>query len=268
MSSSDSESEHEDDVAPAQVVAVQRRRKRHHYVFSVRQKILWVQKAYGIPRNVSNTANMHGLHRQQLIQWNNNLQALKDKALVNPNSKTVHTGRTVDDADIEPEIKDWVLDQRLQNLSIQTRNIIQQAIFLRPNFKGGDQGKQVKWVYRFLGRNGLSIRRPTRIGQKLNNELQDVQDDMTQSVRTRLGEGGSLHGLDLRNFVNMDQTAVWFEMKSSTTVDTVGARTVSVRDSGSGTKRCTVCLAVAADGTKLPPFVIFKGKYKFIVYSL
>lgn len=260
MSSSDSESEHEDNVAPAQVVGFQRRRKRHSYNFTVRQKILWAQEAYGIPRNISNTANYHGVSRQQLIQWNRNLQALKDKALINPNSKTIHKGRTVHDDDIEPAIKDWILEQRTQNLSIQTRNIIHQAINLRPNFKGGDQGKQVKWVYRFLGRNGLSIRRPTRIGQKLSGHLQEVQDDMTQSVRTRLAEGGSLHGIDLRNFINMDQTAVWFEMKSSTTVDLVGARTVAVRDSGSNSKRCTVCLAVAADGTKLPPFVIFKGK--------
>jgi hypothetical protein len=59
----------------------------------------------------------------------------------------------------------------------------------------------------------------------------------------------------------MDQTAVNFEMKSNTTVDTVSARTVSVHNSASNTKRATVVLAVAADGTKLPPFVVFKGTY-------
>ena len=258
-SSSDSESEHDDVVAPAN----QRVRKRHAYNFTVKQKILMALQAYRIPRNISNAARQYSVSRQQLIKWHKDILKLKDKASINPNAKTIHKGRKIADDDIEPAIKDWILERRAQNLSIQTRHIIAHAIHLRPNFKGGNHGKQVKWVYRFLGRNGLSIRRPTRVGQKLSHHLQEVQDDMTQSVRTRLAEGGSLHGLDLRNFVNMDQTAVWFEMKSATTVDTVGARTVSVRDSGSNSKRCTVCLAVAADGTKLPPFVIFKGKTKF-----
>jgi hypothetical protein len=39
--------------------------------------------------------------------------------------------------------------------------------------------------------------------------------------------GGTLHGTDLRYFINMDQNAVYFEMKSNTTADNVGARTVS-----------------------------------------
>jgi hypothetical protein len=59
----------------------------------------------------------------------------------------------------------------------------------------------------------------------------------------------------------MDQTAVYFEMKSSTTVNVVGERTVLICDSELNSKRATVCLTVAADGTKLPPFVIFKGNY-------
>jgi hypothetical protein len=34
-----------------------------------------------------------------------------------------------------------------------------------------------------------------------------------------------------------------------------------VRESGSNSKCATICLAVAADGTKLPPFVVFKGTF-------
>jgi hypothetical protein len=35
--------------------------------------------------------------------------------------------------------------------------------------------------------------------------------------------GGTLHGMDLKYFINMDQTAVYFESKSSNTVNEVGA---------------------------------------------
>ena len=87
-----------------------------------------------------------------------------------------------------------------------------------------------------------------------------IQEDFAGAIRTRMAVGGTLHGIDNKYFINMDQTAVYFEMKSNTTVDTVGVKTVSIRDSASNSKRATVVLAVAADGTKLPPFVVFKGK--------
>jgi hypothetical protein len=61
-------------------------------------------------------------------------------------------------------------------------------------------------------------------------------------------------------FVNMDQAAVYFEMKSKTTIDRKGASTMSCCDSGSNSRQCSVVIAVAADGTKLPPILFFKGK--------
>jgi Tc5 transposase DNA-binding domain len=249
------------------VVAHVRVRKRHHYSFTVKAKILMVQEAYGIPKNVNKTADKFSVHRSGVVSWKNQLLQLKAKALINPYAKTIHAGRDVHDVDIDPVIKAWVVAQRIQDIPVTTRNIIHFAIQTRPTFKEGDLKKQVKWVYRFLGRTGLSIRRPTRIGQKLTGHLQEVQNDMTKSIRKRLDVGGTLHGLDPKYFINMDQTAVWFEMKSATTVDVVGAQTVSVRDSGSNSKRCTVCLAVAADGTKLPPFVVFKGKHNISLLS-
>jgi DDE superfamily endonuclease len=42
-------------------------------------------------------------------------------------------------------------------------------------------------------------------------------------------------------------------------IDEKGATSVPCRDSGSDSKRCTVIVTVAADGTKLPLFYVFKG---------
>jgi hypothetical protein len=90
--------------------------------------------------------------------------------------------------------------------------------------------------------------------------LKEIQDDAAAAIQKQMEPSGTLHGIDLKYFINMDQTAVYFEMKSNTTVHKIGARTVSVQESGSNSKRATIVLAVAADGTKLPPFVVFKGK--------
>jgi hypothetical protein len=109
-------------------------------------------------------------------------------------------------------------------------------------------------------RHGLSVCHVTRIGQKLSGHLKNVQDDCAEAMRNHMDVGGTLHGMPLKYFINMDQTAIYFEMKSSTTVHKKGERTVLVRDSASNLKRATVVLAVVADGLKLPPFVVFKGK--------
>ena len=47
----------------------------------------------------------------------------------------------------------------------------------------------------------------------------------------------------------MDETPVWQEMLSDTTVDTTGHEKV----------RISVCLAAKADGTKLKPMIVFGG---------
>lgn len=59
---------------------------------------------------------------------------------------------------------------------------------------------------------------------------------------------------------NADQTARNFAMPRSTPVETEGTKSVHVRTIGAKKRRCTVMLAVTADGRKLPPFVIFKWK--------
>ncbi|XP_059360635.1 uncharacterized protein LOC132098591 [Carassius carassius] len=60
----------------------------------------------------------------------------------------------------------------------------------------------------------------------------------------------------------MDETAVWFDMVGSTTVDARGARSVPLKTTGHEKSRLTVVLAAKADGTKLKPYIVFKGGTK------
>ena len=55
----------------------------------------------------------------------------------------------------------------------------------------------------------------------------------------------------------MDEMAVWKDMLSSTTVDKVGSKTISIKTTGHEKEKVTVCLAAKADGTKLKPFNVF-----------
>ena len=60
--------------------------------------------------------------------------------------------------------------------------------------------------------------------------------------------------------INMDQTPVYLSMHPETTLELQGVNTVHGRRSGAGGNRFTASLAVSANGDKLKPFLIFKGK--------
>ena len=56
----------------------------------------------------------------------------------------------------------------------------------------------------------------------------------------------------------MDETAVWFDMVSPTTIDARGTKSVSLKTTGHEKSHLTVVLAAKADGTKLKPYIVFK----------
>ena len=68
-----------------------------------------------------------------------------------------------------------------------------------------------------------------------------------------------INGINKHCFVNMDETAVYFDSNHNRTINEKDGKTVSVRRGSTANKRCTVCVTVATDGSKLSLFVVFKG---------
>ena len=58
----------------------------------------------------------------------------------------------------------------------------------------------------------------------------------------------------------MDETPVYFDLVPRKTIDLVGVNSCVIRSTGAEKRHVTVVLSVAADGTMLPPKIIFKGK--------
>jgi hypothetical protein len=59
---------------------------------------------------------------------------------------------------------------------------------------------------------------------------------------------------------NKDETTVFFDMPTNTTVDTKSSKSVLIKTTGHEKLRIAVMLSVLADGRKLTPFVILKRK--------
>ena len=58
----------------------------------------------------------------------------------------------------------------------------------------------------------------------------------------------------------MDETPVTFDLPSSYTLEKRGSSTINIKTTGHERSTFTVILGCMADGTKLPPVVIFKLK--------
>ena len=111
------------------------------------------------------------------------------------------------------------------------------------------------WLEKFLARNGLSLRRRTTMAQKDPDKLTEKLVSFVDYVGKAVASKGILE----KDIIAMDETAVWFDMVSPTTIDAVGTKSVSLKTTGHEKSHLTVVLAAKADGTKLKPFIVFKG---------
>ncbi|CAN0343599.1 unnamed protein product, partial [Pylaiella littoralis] len=107
------------------------------------------------------------------------------------------------------------------------------------------------WYQRFRKRHRFSIRRRTSVGQKLPNSVdgKDLTSEQLESVAEEVFE----------ELGNMDQTPVLHEMPAETTLQRRGDKDARIATGGKEKERFTLCLAVTADGKKVPVRIIFKG---------
>jgi hypothetical protein len=110
------------------------------------------------------------------------------------------------------------------------------------------------WLQRFMKRKGLSLCRTTTLCQKLPRDFTDNVINFHRHV-IRMREE---HSYLLSQIGNADQTPVFFYMPRNTSIEKQGMRSVTIKTTGAEKQRCTVMLAVTADGGKLPPHAIFK----------
>lgn len=110
-----------------------------------------------------------------------------------------------------------------------------------------------EWAYRFLNRRRLSIRRITRNVVLGDDELQRRATSFLESVDRCFVTNSSVV------FLNMDQTAVNYDMKPRHSIDIVGSKSVQSCVTPFSGDRVTVALTICSTGEKLKPFIIFKG---------
>jgi hypothetical protein len=113
------------------------------------------------------------------------------------------------------------------------------------------------WFTAFLKRKHLSLRQPTKRAQTVPADYKDKITSWLQFNRRAQARFNFEPEID-----NMDQTPISFEFLDNKTYNTIGARTVFVKQTGSGWDRrqATLQILVHADGIqRCKPLLIFHG---------
>ena len=111
------------------------------------------------------------------------------------------------------------------------------------------------YVQKFMARTGLSVRRRMTESQKDPDKLIEKLIGYILQVRRQRSKSSYSHSA----IIAMDETAVWQDMLSSTTVDNVGEKSIRLKTTGHEKSKVSVCLTAKADGTKLKLFIVFPG---------
>ena len=168
-----------------------------------------------------------------------------------PRAKKARRGRKSSFLQEERELKDLICDHRQQGyvvtwgtIRMKAKQIINDKSFLA----------SAGWCTRFMWRNKLALQQKTKICQRLPADLKKkITSFQCFVIHQRLR-----HSYPLSQIGNMDEAPVFFDLPSNRTVDYVGSKTVTIRTTGHDITHFTAVLGCMADGTKLPPMVIFK----------
>jgi transposase len=159
----------------------------------------------------------------------------------------------------EMQLCEWINNLRNNKISVSTKSLILKACELKESFANKNIESKVAWVYRFLKRNGYSIRRVTHKGQNIPENVELLKKEFLNQVAEKRKEL-NMNFNDTWLIINMDETPVYLDMFSDTTIDFVGAENVSIVTTGREKYRLTVLLSICANGWKLPPLVVVKGE--------
>ena len=228
------------------------KRKRTSYSVGQKEEVVSYAKNHG--RN--SAAAYFGLDKSMVGRWVKASASWTSE--VSRNSKKIGSGRKVFYPEAEKRLYNWIIEQRKQGIAV-TYSIIRVKILeilkesdivilyedLTNDFK-----MSVNWLYAFMKRQRLSLRRRIKISQKLPQQTEELLERFRQFVAHLRIE----KCYEMCNIFNMDETPVWFDMAGNFTVNQIGEKTVHIRETGNEKNQFTIVLTYAAGRS----FKIFK----------
>ena len=130
-------------------------------------------------------------------------------------------------------------------------------------FSGLSFNAKYKRIIRFLKSKYYVNRKSTHIGQSIPDNSNDLCLKFLKEVIRKRNK----YEYNLDCIINADETPVYLDSPYNYCIAKKGTQTITIKTLGRETARLTVLLTIAANGTKLKPFIIFKGKEETRLYQ-
>jgi hypothetical protein len=155
--------------------------------------------------------------------------------------------------DIEGQLIAYFDEQRGIGINVNVRKLYLFACLIDDSYKDMDCLHVKRRIWKMLCHHKIVLRRTTHQAQNTRH-CAIVISDWISYIKGDM----SMYGIGHDCIENFDETAVYFSLECSVTLNWQGERTISVRKADSS-QRCTVMIGVSGNGHKFPPFVVFKG---------
>lgn len=113
-----------------------------------------------------------------------------------------------------------------------------------------------------MQRNNLSIRTGSHVGQQLPSNSESLIFKFLLDIIVER----KLNDISPENIINIDETALMYNMPETKTVHKIGAKTIAIKTQNQEKSRISVILGICGKGEKLKTLIIFMGakKEKFL----
>ena len=145
---------------------------------------------------------------------------------------------------------------RALGIAVTSWEVIIKACKLDESLKLKNINTLQNWCYRFLKRNMLTFRSGTHIGQKLPQSYPELMRKFTKFNEILRSD----NDFELNQIANMDETPLFMNITNTKTIAKIGSKEVDIKTHGQEKIHVTAILWIIADGTKLPPMLVFKGQ--------
>lgn len=112
----------------------------------------------------------------------------------------------------------WIVPQRCSELFVSKNSVLIKTSPLDPFFIKFNAKKLYSWVYLFSSCWNVSFQVDTRTGHELNGNLSESRSKVSKNFKEEFSTAGIYRDVPPCTFVNMDETAAYFETKQKPTV--------------------------------------------------
>ena len=230
--------------------------RRGKGTFTIREKKAIVEEAYATTSNVKPTARKYGIESVQIRRWKKAIASIDPTQTIKYANKLMYriaSPSVLKDADLYPHLMEFFEAERSVDRPVNATTLAYEAMRFKPHLAEIPFQALLKRMHRFIRREELVLRRRTHEAQQTRSS-ERVEEDFVEQVNQHI----AMAQLPPRAVVNIDETNADFDQPAKTTLSRPGERTIRIASTGSS-GRCTVLLGVTLDGSKLPPFIVFKG---------